>query len=77
MDEIIQHFGIDVPTHAAVPTETVEGIQGLIVFRKDGLRVLKSIPWGPPPQPTAHNHVSTVRGSGVIAGHFRGSLKRR
>ena len=48
MDEIVAHFGIDVPSAMDVPTETVEGRHGLIVFEKDGLRVLKSIAWGFP-----------------------------
>lgn len=50
MDEIVAHFGVDVPTSVEVPSETVEGTQGLIVFEKDGLRLLKSIPWGFPRQ---------------------------
>lgn len=44
LDEIVAHFGVDVPSTTSVPTETVEGSDGLIVFEKDGLRVLKSIP---------------------------------
>ncbi len=48
MDEIITHFGVDVPTDAPVPSETIEGTQGLVVFKKDGLRHLRSIPWGFP-----------------------------
>lgn len=48
MDEIVAHFGVDVPLVMDVPTETIEGAHGIIVFEKDGLRVLKSIPWGFP-----------------------------
>lgn len=48
MEEIVAHFGIDVPSAVDVPTETIEGTAGLIVFEKDGLRVLKSVPWGFP-----------------------------
>lgn len=48
MDEIIDHFRIDVPPAVEVPSETIEGTQGLIVLERDGLRVLKSIPWGFP-----------------------------
>lgn len=48
MVEIIDHFRIDVPSAVEIPSETIEGTQGLIVFEKDGLRVLKAIPWGFP-----------------------------
>lgn len=48
MSEIANHFAADVPSATAVPSETIEGSPGLIVFEKDGLRVLKSIPWGFP-----------------------------
>lgn len=48
IQEIVDHFGVDVPPSADVPSETIEGTPGLIVFEKDGLRVLKSIPWGFP-----------------------------
>ncbi|MDR6670193.1 SOS response-associated peptidase family protein [Rhizobium sp. 1399] len=50
MDEITANFGIDVPPSCDVPTETIEGAQGLIVIEKDGLRLLKSAPWGFPRQ---------------------------
>ncbi|WP_246755416.1 MULTISPECIES: hypothetical protein [Rhizobium] len=46
IDEIAAHFGVDDPPTISVPTETVEGSQGLIVFEKDGRRLLKSMPWG-------------------------------
>ncbi|MBW6425442.1 SOS response-associated peptidase family protein [Rhizobium sp. XQZ8] len=48
IEEIVEHFGIDVPASFDVPSETIEGTQGLIVFEKNGLRNLKSIPWGFP-----------------------------
>ena len=48
LQEIVDHFGVDVPTLTEVPSETIEGTPGLIVFEKDGLRVLKSVPWGFP-----------------------------
>lgn len=48
MDEIVAHFDVDVPVSVEVPSETIEGTQGLIVFEKDGIRLLKSIPWGFP-----------------------------
>ncbi|WP_245515514.1 hypothetical protein [Rhizobium deserti] len=44
----MDHFGVDVPSSAEVPSETIEGTPGSVVFEKDGLRVLKSIPWGFP-----------------------------
>ncbi|MCV9960291.1 SOS response-associated peptidase family protein [Pararhizobium sp. BT-229] len=50
LDEIVEHFGVDVAQPIDVPNETVEGTQGLIVFEKDGLRLLKSVPWGFPRQ---------------------------
>ncbi len=49
-EEIVKYFGIDVCPPITVPTETVEGTQGLIVIEKDGLRLLKSVPWGFPRQ---------------------------
>lgn len=50
LDEIVAHFAIDVKPDIEVPSETVEGTRGLIVIEKDGLRLLKSIPWGFPRQ---------------------------
>jgi len=50
MEEVVTHFRVDVAHSVAVPPETVEGTQGLIVIEKDGLRLLKSIPWGFPRQ---------------------------
>jgi putative SOS response-associated peptidase YedK len=63
MGEIITHFRIDIPSAADVPTETIEGMQGLIVFEKDGLRVLKSIPWGFP----RRDRDGTVTRIGLVA----------
>ncbi|MEF3129736.1 hypothetical protein [Rhizobium leguminosarum] len=48
INEIAAHFGVDNPPANSVPTETVEGSQGLIAFEKDGRRLLKSMPWGFP-----------------------------
>lgn len=48
LDEVVDHFGVDASSSLDVPSETIEGTLGLIVFEKDGLRVLKSIPWGFP-----------------------------
>ncbi len=50
MDEIVAHFGVDVASPVDLPCETIEGTHGLIVLEKDGLRLLKSIPWGFPRQ---------------------------
>lgn len=50
MEEVVTHFGVDIPTPVEVPSETIEGSQGLIVIEKDGLCLLKSIPWGFPRQ---------------------------
>lgn len=50
MDEIVPHFGVDMPTLADVPSETVEGALGLVVIQKDVLRLVKSIPWGDGPK---------------------------
>lgn len=49
-EEVAAHFGIDVAADIAVPSETVEGTQGLVVIEKDGLRLLKSLTWGFPRQ---------------------------
>ncbi len=45
LEEIVAHFGVDMAPALEVPSETVEGTPGLIVLEKDGLRLLKSIPW--------------------------------
>lgn len=50
LDEIVAHFTVDMAPALEVPSETVEGTPGLIVLEKDGLRLLKSIPWGFPRQ---------------------------
>lgn len=64
LDEIVARFGVDVPTSIDVPSETVEGTQGLIVFEKDGLRLLKSVPWGFP------RHTRDVRQNGEPPGRI-------
>lgn len=46
MDERLVHFGLDMPTLADVPSETVAGALGLVVIQKDVLRLVKSIPRG-------------------------------
>ncbi|MNV94949.1 hypothetical protein D3C71_1897920 [compost metagenome] len=50
LEEIVAHFAVDMAPALEVPSETVEGTPGLIVLEKDGLRLLKSIPWGFPRQ---------------------------
>lgn len=56
LGEIVAHFAVDVPTTVQVPGETVEGGNGLVVIQKDGLRLLKSIPWGFPRQTRSMRH---------------------
>ncbi|MCQ1855365.1 SOS response-associated peptidase family protein [Neorhizobium galegae] len=48
LQDVVEHFKIDVPSNIKVPPETVEGTRGLIVIEHDGLRRLKSTPWGFP-----------------------------
>ena len=50
LEEIVGQFAVDMAPALEVPSETVEGTPGLIVLEKDGLRLLKSIPWGFPRQ---------------------------
>lgn len=50
LEEIVQHFGVDVQGASEVASETIEGTPGLIVLEKDGLRLLKSVTWGFPRQ---------------------------
>ena len=50
LEEIVAHFAVDMAPTLEVPSETVEGTPGLIVLEKDGLRLLKSVPWGFPRQ---------------------------
>ncbi|MCQ1839148.1 SOS response-associated peptidase family protein [Neorhizobium galegae] len=52
VEEIVAHFNVDVSPSVEVPSETVEGTYGLIVFERDGLRTLRSVPWGFPRQTT-------------------------
>ena len=46
--EIAAHFGVGDPGAVIVPSESIEGNQGLIVFENNGRRLLKSLPWGFP-----------------------------
>ncbi len=50
LEEIVAHFAVDMAPALEVPSETVEVTNGLIVLEKDGLRLLKSVPWGFPRQ---------------------------
>ncbi|UVC10497.1 SOS response-associated peptidase family protein [Rhizobium sp. TH2] len=50
MGEIADYFGVEDEQPIAMPSETVEGTQGLIVVERDGKRLLKSLPWGFPRQ---------------------------
>jgi len=56
VEEVVTHFRIDVVPSFKVPSETVEGAPGLIVIEKDGLRLLKSLPWGFPRQTSEMRH---------------------
>ena len=48
LQDVVEHFKIDVPSNIEAPPETVEGTRGLVVIEHDGLRRLKSTPWGFP-----------------------------
>ncbi|KQU08080.1 SOS response-associated peptidase family protein [Rhizobium sp. Leaf453] len=48
IEEVVAEFAVDVQSATDVPSETIEGMPGLIVFKKNGVRVLKSVPWGFP-----------------------------
>jgi len=50
LEDVAARFDIDVVGDVVVPSETVEGTQGLVVIEKDGLRLLKSLTWGFPRQ---------------------------
>ncbi|TWF42243.1 SOS response-associated peptidase family protein [Neorhizobium alkalisoli] len=52
LEEIVEHFAVDIVPPVEVPSETIEGTYGLIVIEKDGLRRLKLLPWGFPRQTT-------------------------
>lgn len=68
MNEIVAHFGIDVPPVFEVPSETIEGTQGLIVIEKDSLHLLKSVPWGFPRQTSEMRHSGEPPGRiGLVA----------
>ncbi|KQV40540.1 MULTISPECIES: SOS response-associated peptidase family protein [unclassified Rhizobium] len=48
IEEVVSEFAVDVQSATDVPSETIEGMPGLVVFKKNGVRVLKSVPWGFP-----------------------------
>lgn len=49
-EEIADYFNVEDVPDVSVPTETIEGTQGLIVVERYGRRLLKSLPWGFPRQ---------------------------
>jgi hypothetical protein len=46
LDKIVVHFAVDMTPAIAVPSVTVVDAAGLIVLENDGMRLLRSIPWG-------------------------------
>lgn len=46
--EVAAHFGIDPLPSIAISQETVEGLDGLVVFEKGGRRFLRAMTWGFP-----------------------------
>ena len=48
IEAVAAHFGAEPAAGLEVPTETVEGLPGLIVIEKDGRKLLKSPTWGFP-----------------------------
>ncbi len=68
LDEIIDHFQVDVVPPVEVPPETIEGTYGLIVIEKDGLRRLKLLPWGFPRRTSEMRRVGEPPGRiGLVA----------
>jgi hypothetical protein len=68
IEEIVEHFGVNLSSVASVPSETVEGTPGLIVLEKDGLRLLKSPTWGFPRQTSEMRHKGEPPGRiGLVA----------
>jgi putative SOS response-associated peptidase YedK len=46
--DIAAHFGAEAAGDLVVPSETTEGLPGLVVFERDGQRHLRSLTWGFP-----------------------------
>jgi putative SOS response-associated peptidase YedK len=46
--EIAAHFGADASPELIVPSETVEALPGLVVFEKNGRRLMRQMDWGFP-----------------------------
>lgn len=46
--DVASAFGAEAPAGLVVPSETVEGLPGLVVFERDGRRLLRSMTWGFP-----------------------------
>jgi hypothetical protein len=47
---VSKYFAVDVVNAEKVPSETVEGTEGLVVAERNGLRILRSLTWGVPRQ---------------------------
>jgi putative SOS response-associated peptidase YedK len=60
IEEIVAQFRIDVSNVGDIPSETIEGAPGLIVIEKDGLRRVKSVPWGFPRQTSEMRHQGEI-----------------
>jgi len=68
LEEIVDHFKVDVSNAEAVPSETIEGTTGLVVIEKDGVRRLKSLTWGFPRQTSEMRHQGEPPGRiGLVA----------
>lgn len=46
--EIAAHFGAEASAELTVPAETVEALPGLVVFEKNGRRLMRQMDWGFP-----------------------------
>lgn len=46
--DVAAHFGAEFSDDLVVPAETTEGLPGLVVFERDGKRLLRSLTWGFP-----------------------------
>lgn len=46
--EIAAHFGAEASPELIVPAETVEALPGLVVFEKNGRRLMRQMAWGFP-----------------------------
>ena len=46
--EVAAHFGVDPVPEIEKPLETTEGLPGLVVYERNGRRVMKALTWGFP-----------------------------